>query len=558
MRKQRWQFPTASQPSLAVKPASVSKGSFSRQPYVYSTRVAFQGGPERRLLEELIADLMSQAELRRFVRDGPQGVQILGSVMASSPPREFIEGIIDASYRQGALTVEWFDRLVEERPLRRQEIRAVQAAGLRSASPALGESGVIPLGERRALISHLGYESVELDALSAALRKNRIAVKRPTHSTGDAMAGLIGAEDTSAAVIIILDHAHISDIAGMRALLSIYRLRTTLTGRVFVVRCNDAPPIQDALYRAAQVEYWQDRRAKLEDAVHRLGPAHIPGIADELAQVSGLQKHVEPMLAATARWPSWPLSELSTTGFNALIDAVMRGTQKPVDRMGEPLATATQTPGHPTDPMLSPTIGDLFSGIIELDRDEQWKAMLKAANQAANHALLTVMGHQRQSVGLFVERAIRSLSRSGELYFGGPTNRFAYEIVHLPLDRADFALPESAVEWLIRLAETLGGGGKPGQVIADRVTEAPLLVTLEPLQVERLNDSAWAALAEFATQELPEQVARIDTPQPVRLLVGLEFEADDHARLAESDAWYEAITARPNWVYRKLPVFALP
>lgn len=200
-------------------------------------------------------------------------------------------------------------------------------------------------------------------------------------------------------------------------------------------------------------------------------------------------------------------------------------------------------------------VAALFSGVIDLDRDAQWQGMLSACNQN-EHALITVHGGEGQSVSLFTERVKRALGRGGALWEGGPVNRFAYDLVSLRVGRADHAAPEIAGQWLDRIAQELGDG-VPEEVLRNRLEEGPLLIVVEPFQVESLSAGAWSALHEFATVLLAEICPVAEEAHVLRLVVAMEFD-ERHSRIEEVDSWRRSFRQVSGWQGVALPTLEFP
>ncbi|MEM7678378.1 MAG: hypothetical protein AAF449_20490 [Myxococcota bacterium] len=494
---------------------------------------------------------MNKRELFSFVRDYRPKEQVVHDLNHERTSfREFAEEAVAALCRRGLLDDDWFDALAKERPGREKEIRAVQNLGGSTAQAGRGDGCSV-------LLVHPPNEiPPEVDEMAAALIQAGFETKHLKQSDRDAVSGLMSRRGRNLGLAVICQRSFFLSLAVMRSLMSIYRESAKFRGRIVVVALPDAPDLLNAMYRLEVVEAWQKQQRELQDAVNRVGPKNARGVVDDLTKISIMLEHIEPALGWLGRCDRLSFQRLGPGGFEPLIEALAQGSASGEASSPDSVAVPPRSEARPNPPPVN-TVGDLFAGVIELDRDGQWKAMLKAAN-GEGHALLSVIGHWRQSVGLFMQRAQRALSRSGPLYPDGPSNRFSYSIVNVPLTRADLVLPESAVEWLDRWVRAMGGDGHYAQVIEAHACQTPLLVTLGPLKVGRLKDAAWDALTEFVTQLLPKMVSGVEHAQPVRVLVGLEFEEQDYARVVSADGWKEAIEEMQGWSYRKLPGLEFP
>lgn len=100
-------------------------------------------------LRRLLLRMFSADELRRFIRFMPGGQEMIHVLPGpNETPSRTAYAIVDALLEYKAITKEFFDRLVAERPRREDEIREVERAFLGDAA---GEAGgnVVPMGRNR-------------------------------------------------------------------------------------------------------------------------------------------------------------------------------------------------------------------------------------------------------------------------------------------------------------------------------------------------------------------------------------------------------------------------
>ena len=91
--------------------------------------------PQLRLVE-LLREVFSGEDLRRFVRLGPEGSQIAAHLPEHASVYELATQLVGLLTRRGELDAAFFARLVRERPRREREIAAVRRAVLQATTGA--------------------------------------------------------------------------------------------------------------------------------------------------------------------------------------------------------------------------------------------------------------------------------------------------------------------------------------------------------------------------------------------------------------------------------------
>lgn len=100
-------------------------------------------------LRRLLLRMFSAEELRRFVRFMPGGQEMIHELPGpTATPSETVAAIVVALLRHEAITKDFFDRLVEERPRRADEIRKIQRDFIPAADGDAGDN-IVPIARGR-------------------------------------------------------------------------------------------------------------------------------------------------------------------------------------------------------------------------------------------------------------------------------------------------------------------------------------------------------------------------------------------------------------------------
>lgn len=89
-------------------------------------------------LSDLLRDLYTPDNLRRFVQSGPQGRALLDELTVNASPTRLADEVVDALVRRGLVNAELFARLRLDRPGRSSEIREVAALWIQGPAPGAG------------------------------------------------------------------------------------------------------------------------------------------------------------------------------------------------------------------------------------------------------------------------------------------------------------------------------------------------------------------------------------------------------------------------------------
>ncbi len=84
--------------------------------------------PETSPLHDLLVRLFSTDELRRWIKFGPGGAELVADIHWAQAHIGVVDAVISALERRGGIDEAFFDRLVEVRPGRRDEVEAVRVS----------------------------------------------------------------------------------------------------------------------------------------------------------------------------------------------------------------------------------------------------------------------------------------------------------------------------------------------------------------------------------------------------------------------------------------------
>jgi hypothetical protein len=184
---------------------------------------------------------------------------------------------------------------------------------------------------------------------------------------------------------------------------------------------------------------------------------------------------------------------------------------------------------------------------MDLDRSDQWQALLTESRSAQNGIFL-VYGERRQNLELFVARLWHYLAEETDQH---------HQIIAVPA-RWEHELPRSAAKWEIHLRYALPSGeGTAADLLSELARHRPVFLTLgeHPLSKDGLDDDeeAIAALEAFLEDRLPALLERCSGTHPVRVLLATDYERPEDSLEARLHVKLQRGARRHGVRYRRLP-----
>ncbi len=139
-----------------------------------------------RALGELLLSLFKPKELVYFLQDGPEGDDVVGALPSSLPGAALAREAVQALIRRGRLDDAFFDRLVEERSGREDDIQAARRLWILDTTSKQAEERVVEAGKKAVesgaqVESQISSAIVELESaigrtIAQSQRAKRIAL----------------------------------------------------------------------------------------------------------------------------------------------------------------------------------------------------------------------------------------------------------------------------------------------------------------------------------------------------------------------------------------------
>jgi len=458
----------------------------------------------KKSLRELLGLLFGAEDLRRFVEKG------LGSNDAAAigneihwdrvEPHQRAARVVEALELHGAVGDAFFDRLLAVFPERGSEIEEVARQWLpariqRGTVPKLGAPPVpcsVPEGGAwDVFLAHAGPDGAAADQLYEILVEGGLLVFLDSRCLrlGERWDDVIPAALTGARLVVVL----VSERTR-----AAYYAREEIALAVAVSR----PPESSGRVIPVYLDRWP---------------------ADPADWLYGLQR-LHGLAAGDAGWPRGVAARV----IELFEDRSAEGPE-PVPagaRLGAGAHQAEAAPqerGHapPATVTTPPTYLHYLHVAMDLDRSDQWQALVKESRSAQNGMFL-VYGERRQNLELFVARLWHYLAEETAQH---------HQIIAVPA-RWEHELPRSGAAWEINLRHAFPSGeGTAADLLSELARHRPVFLTLgeHPVSKEGLDydEEAIAALEAFLEDRLPALLARCAGGHPVRVLLATDYEGPE-------------------------------
>lgn len=458
----------------------------------------------RESLEELLDLVFGGEDLRRFVETG------LGSKDAAAIEREIqwdqIEShkhtarVVEALELHGAVGDAFFDRLLAAFPERGSEIEAVARQWLpervsRGTGPGHGAPPVpcsVPEGGAwDVFLAHAGPDGAAADQLYEILVEEGLMVFLDSRCLrlGERWDDVIPAALTGARLVVVL-------VSG---------------------RTRDAYYAREEIALAVAV-------SRRPASASRVIPVYLDRWpADPADWLYGLQR-LHGLAAGDAGWPRGVAARIAELFEDRAAECPEPVSAGALSGGGAPKAEAEgqETARASPAPIPSPTTYLHYLHVaMDLDRSDQWQALLKESRSAQNGMFL-VYGERRQNLELFVARLWHYLAEETAQH---------HQIIAVPA-RWEHELPRSGAAWEINLRHAFPSGeGTAADLLSELARHRPVFLTLgeHPVSKEGLDydEEAIAALEAFLEDRLPALLARCAGGHPVRVLLATDYEGPE-------------------------------
>ncbi|MCG6869047.1 MAG: toll/interleukin-1 receptor domain-containing protein [Gammaproteobacteria bacterium] len=480
----------------------------------------------RKSLEELLNLIFGAEDLRRFVDQGlgrPDaeaiGKEIQWDRLESSSRAS---RVVEALELHGAVDDALFDRLLAALPERASEIEDVARQWLPDrvpTGPGPGRSAPrapCPAPEGGAwdvFLAHAGPDGAAADQLYEILAEGGLSVFLDSRCLrlGERWDDVIPTALTAARMVVVLVSK----------------------------RTRDAYYAREEIVLAIAV-------SRRPDSSSRVIPVYLDCLPDDPRDwLYGLQR-LHGLAAADAGWPQGVADRISELFEDEPVEP--EATVPPEEREHRARSEGCKENDVPPDPVTPPPpyLHYLYVA-LDLDRSEQWQALLKESRSQHNGIFL-VYGERRQNLELFVARLWHYLAEETDQH---------HRIIAVPA-RWEMELPRTGAAWEINLRRAFPAGeGTAADLLFEAARHRPVFLILgeHPLSKDGLDDDeeAIAALEEFLEDRLPTLLAGCTGTHPVRALLATDHERSDDSLEERLYTKIRRGARRQGVRYRRLP-----